>query len=186
MIIILKPFQTFRSFAYLFEAIKIEYGKNAIKSGNFYDLGSGVGRGLVGAALLYPFNKCIGIEYLENLHILAKEIKSVYDMKFESLLKNYPEYFENYKKIPDFDVINGDFLSYDWSDASFVFANSTCFTAELMQALAKKAEDLKPGTFFVTFTKKLPGLSSNWDLRAGFRRLMSWGIATIYIHRKIS
>ena len=50
-----------------------------------------------------------------------------------------------------------------------------------MEALAIKAEELKPGTFFVTFTKKLPGLSENWELRAGFRRLMSWGIATIYI-----
>jgi len=54
-----------------------------------------------------------------------------------------------------------------------------------MEALAIKAEELKPGTFFVTFTKKLPGLSENWELRAGFRRLMSWGIATIYIHKKV-
>jgi hypothetical protein len=107
-------------------------------------------------------------------------------MKFESLLKNYPEYFEIYRKIPEFEVINGDFLNYDWTDASFVFANSTCFTPELMQSLAKKAEELKPGAFFVTFTKKLPVISNNWDLRLGFRRLMSWGIATIYIHKKIN
>jgi len=106
-------------------------------------------------------------------------------MKFESLVKNYPEIFSAHKKIPDYEVINGDFLQYDWSDASFVFANSTCFTPELMSSLATKAEDLKPGTFFVTFTKRLPGLSNNWELRDGFRRLMSWGIATIYIHKKI-
>ena len=54
-----------------------------------------------------------------------------------------------------------------------------------MEAIAIKAEELKPGTFFVTFTKKLPGLSTNWELRTGFRRLMSWGIATIYIHKKV-
>jgi hypothetical protein len=112
-------------------------------------------------------------------------VKNIYDQKFESLLKNYPEYFDTYKKIPDYEVVNGDFLKFDWSDASFVFANSTCFTHELMEALAIKAEELKPGTFFVTFTKKLPGLSDNWELRAGFRRLMSWGIATIYIHKKV-
>ena len=50
---------------------------------------------------------------------------------------------------------------------------------------AKKAEEeLQPGAFFITFTKRLPNLSENWDIRDGFRRLMSWGIATIYIHRK--
>lgn len=122
---------------------------------------------------------------MEKLHKLAKDVKSIYEQKFESLLKNYPEYFEDYKKIPDFEIVNDDFLSFDWSDAAFVFANSTCFTHELMEELAKKAEELKPGTFFVTFTKKLPGLSENWELRAGFRRLMSWGIATIYIHKKL-
>jgi hypothetical protein len=52
-------------------------------------------------------------------------------------------------------------------------------------ALSKKADlELPPGAFFITFTKRLPNLSENWELRDGFRRLMSWGIATIYIHRK--
>ena len=54
-----------------------------------------------------------------------------------------------------------------------------------MQALSNKAEELSEGTIFVTFTKKLPNLSDNWEYLEGFRRLMSWGIATIYIHRKI-
>ena len=139
---------------------------------------------MVGAALIYPFSKCCGIEYLQKLHILAEKIRDNYEAKFEFLMKNYPEYFETFKKIPELEIKNGDFLIEDWSDASFVFANSTCFTPELMQALAIKAEELKPGSFFVTFTKKLPGLSDNWELRAGFRRLMSWGIATVYIHYK--
>ena len=55
-----------------------------------------------------------------------------------------------------------------------------------MKALSNKAETLKKGTFFVTFTKKLPDLSENWEIKEGFRRLMSWGIATIYVHHKIN
>jgi hypothetical protein len=55
-----------------------------------------------------------------------------------------------------------------------------------MNNLSKKADnELKPGAFFVTFTKRLPNLSDKWEVRDGFRRLMSWGIATIYIHRKL-
>ena len=145
----------------------------------------GVGRGLVAAALIHPFNKCIGIEYLEKLHILGLEVKNKYEPKMEALMKNYPDYFNHHKKIPDFEIINGDFLQNDWSDAAFIFANSTCFTIDLMNALSQKAEELKAGAIFVTFTKRLPGLSSNWELRDGFRRLMSWGIATVYIHKKI-
>jgi hypothetical protein len=96
------------------------------------------------------------------------------------------EFFSNYKKKPDIELINGDFLKNDWSEASLLLANSTCFSVELMTALSKKAEnELRPGAIFITFTKRLPGLSDKWELRDGFRRLMSWGIATIYIHRKL-
>lgn len=83
-------------------------------------------------------------------------------------------------------LYNDDFLKHSWTDCSIVFANSTCFSHELMEKLSIKAEqELKEGTFFITFTKKLPKLGDNWDIRPGFRRIMSWGIATIYVHRKI-
>ena len=39
----------------------------------FYDLGSGVGRGVIAAALLHPFVCCIGIELLSDLHEAANE-----------------------------------------------------------------------------------------------------------------
>lgn len=52
----------------------------------------------------------------------------------------------------------GSFLDYDWSDGDLVFANSTCFHDPLMAEMSHKAESLKPGAIFVTFTK---GLSSD-------------------------
>ena len=121
------------------------------------------------------------------LHNIGLDIKSKYDKKFEEIYENYKNsYFENFKSIPQVELINGDFLKTSWSDASLILANSTCFSNELMSALAKKADDeLQPGAFFVTFTKKLPGLSQKWQVKDGFRRLMSWGIATIYIHHKM-
>ena len=83
-------------------------------------------------------------------------------------------------------LYNDDFLKHDWSEASILFANSTCFSSELMLKLSQKAETLKKGTIFITFTKRLPELSENWVIMPGFRRVMSWGIATIYVHRKIN
>ena len=47
------------------------------------------------------------------------------------------------------------FLEYDWSDGDVVFANSTCFTEELMDSLALQGASLKPGAYLITFTKGL-------------------------------
>lgn len=44
----------------------------------------------------------------------------------------------------------------DWSDATVVFANSTCFDDALMRRLASAATALKKGTIFITLTKRLP------------------------------
>jgi hypothetical protein len=135
--------------------------------------------------LIHPFHKCVGIEYLENLHKIASYVKADYDIKSESIRK-INEDFIPFDKMPDIFVENGDFLKYDWRDASFILANSTCFSVDLMTALSKKADsELKKGTIFVTFTKRLPNLNEKWEIRDGFRRLMSWGIATVYIHRKL-
>ena len=43
----------------------IEYLKHSfdLQPGNFYDLGSGSGKGVLAASLIYPFDKCIGIEF---------------------------------------------------------------------------------------------------------------------------
>jgi hypothetical protein len=49
--------------------------------------------------------------------------------------------------------LQGSFLHYDWSDGDIVFANSTCFDDTLMENMSKQAESMRPGTFFVTFTK---------------------------------
>lgn len=38
-------------------------------------------------------------------------------------------------------------------------------------------------TIFVTTTKRLPDYFS-WDVLESYQSFMSWGIATIYIHRK--
>jgi hypothetical protein len=122
---------------------------------------------------------------LENLHLLALEVLGIYNQRIIDIMKNYERILPKFETTPELEILNGDFLKHDWSCASLVFANSTCFSPELMKSLSSKADELKKGTFFVTFTKKLPDLSDKWETCDGFRRLMSWGIATVYIHRKI-
>ena len=55
----------------------------------------------------------------------------------------------------------------------------------MINKIAEKAnKECKSGTIIITFTKKLSKLNSNWEMKNGFRRLMTWGIATIYVHRR--
>ena len=169
--------------AYIFEYIYHEFS-GSIREGNFYDLGSGMGKGVVAMALIHRFRRLIGIEFLENLFKLSIGVKQNYD-------KAFGEKFENYKNLLNFDSPNqiaflqGDFLKHNWEDTSIILANSTCFSPNMMNNIANKAnKECKSGTIIITFTKRLTALSVDWELRDGFRRLMTWGIATIYIHRR--
>ena len=99
---------------------------------------------------------------------------------------NEKELFQSLEQPNTLELVNNDFLKEDWSEASVILANSTCFSQELMADIGKKAKnECKSGTIIVSFTKRVTGLGDQWELRDGFRRVMSWGIATVYVHRKI-
>lgn len=167
--------------SYIYEYIKNKFD---VRDGNFYDLGSGTGKAVIALSLMHPFNKCVGIEYIENLHRLSLYIKNRYE-------KGIKEVFERNKDLINFTDINkiqfiqGDFLKQNWEETSLMFANSTCFSAELMTKIGDKANrECKSGTIIITFTKKLNSLNSDWKIELGFRRLMTWGIATVYVYRR--
>ena len=87
---------------------------------------------------------------------------------------------------PSIEFICGNFMNIDLTKASFIFCNSTCFSSELLLNIAKKVSKEAPtGCIVITFTKKLPFLDKNeWEIKQGFKRLMSWGLATVFVHRK--
>ena len=169
--------------AYILEYIIHEFG-GSIRDGNFYDLGSGTGKPVLAMSLIYHFKKLIGIEFLENLFKLSLGVKQNYDKTIENKFENYKQLF-SFETPNQIEFLQGDFLKHSWEDTSIIFANSTCFTETMMKNIANKAnKECKTGTIIITFTKRLTSLSIDWELRDGFRRLMTWGIATIYIHRR--
>jgi hypothetical protein len=169
--------------AYIFEYINHEF-EGSIRDGNFYDLGSGTGKPVIAMSLIFHFKRLIGIEYLENLFRLSLEIKNTYDRTIRDKFENNQQLF-NFETPNQIEFLQGDFLKHNWEDTSIIFANSTCFSLGMMQNIASKAnKECKSGTIIITFTKRLTNLSTDWELRDGFRRLMTWGIATIYVHRR--
>ena len=57
-------------------------GKNY---GKFIDLGHGVGKGCLSAAILHPFEKCIGIDIVPKLVERSKMLKKKYLEVFEDI-----------------------------------------------------------------------------------------------------
>ena len=68
-------------------------------------------------------------------------------------------------------------------DGDIVFANSTCFSRDLMNSIAVKAGKLKSGSIIITLTQQL----NNPELKMFKERqfAMSWGPATAYFHVRI-
>ena len=157
--------------------------------GYFYDLGSGTGRAVIGAALTAPFEKYVGIEYLDSLYNTSIITKNKFEEDFEQYYKENKEllpHYKNEKNRPDIEFIHGDFLKQDLSKASFIFINSTTFSDQLLGDLAAKFnEDCKSGCVVVNTTMELSKLDRDkWEFLPYFRRYMSWGIATINVYKR--
>ena len=74
-------------------------------------------------------------------------------------------------------------MELDWSDADMVFANSTVFSNSLMAAVEEQSRGMAVGSFVVTTTRPLPK-GPCFEVVAVYVAPMSWGKATVYVHRK--
>lgn len=84
----------------------------------FYDLGSGTGKLVMMAHLLYPFSRCTGVEFLPSLHAQALAVLARYDQEVRpSLVSKRGAIFFNH----------GDMLHEDISQADIIFLHGTCF-----------------------------------------------------------
>lgn len=144
--------------------------------GVFYDLGSGTGKAVFAARLTQDFTRCIGIEILQGLHRQACVVLDRYNTSLRQYLCS--------GQSQQVALYEGSFLEYDWSDGDVVFANSTCYDDDLMLSMARQAASLKPGAIFVSFTKGLE--SPYFEVLERKRYKMSWGPATVFIHRRLT
>ncbi|CAM9859034.1 unnamed protein product, partial [Ectocarpus sp. 12 AP-2014] len=155
---------TFKTLALALHKVKTKYGLPGVGSsgpagvlqegsgGAFYDIGSGTGKPVFAAAILHPFHKAVGIEILEGLYSTSRELLKAWD----GGIRDRVGHGQEPTKVEFFLGDALDMNVCDWSDATVVFANSTCFDDMLMRRLASAATALKKGTIFITLTKRLP------------------------------
>lgn len=145
----------------------------------FYDLGSGTGRALVGAALCHNFQKVVGIEYLESLHNAAVKVCDSY-----RALQQRGELPKNAASSDALAAVCGDILAYDWSDGDIIFANSTCFTMPMFRKIAEKCKDLAVGSYVITYSTELQ--SPYLKTVSEKEYVQSWGKCTVFTHIRIA
>lgn len=166
----------FVSICEIFYTINNRYG--GLPSGIFYDLGSGMGKAVVAAAMCGQFTVCRGIEILNTLYSISEQVKQKYNRDMPDIIRNNKHLFT---KFVDIELSRGNMFDFNWSDASIVFANSTCFGTDMMRRIG--SAPLNVGTIGISFTEIY--LGDGWIILESIRKTMSWGQATVYIQRYV-
>ena len=145
--------------------------------GRFVDLGSGAGRGVIGALLLHDWEEVRGIELLDGLHRASEQVKDKVERDRKAgglggvaVLQHHVSQSQSQSQPqpqmqPQSDesgsggvaqqrsrhcritLTKANFFDVDWSDADVVLANSVCFSEDSMQRLAQQATLLRPGAY---------------------------------------
>jgi len=142
----------------------------------FYDLGCGSGKAVFTTALLYPDVIARGVELLPPLYNLCLELTK----KLKGLMSN-DKYFKTHTLNIEF--FQENLLEYDFSNANILFLNATCFTKDNWTKICEKMEKLAPGSRVIISSRSLE--SDNFELIHARSHLMSWGMNTVHIYRKI-
>lgn len=132
----------------------------------FYDLGSGTGKAVFLAAMLFDFKRVVGIELMDSLGGVARRLLSKYDEHHRPQMPEVQQHQE-------LAFIDGSFIDVDFSSADVIFTHSTVFSDPLWAQLVARMEGLKPGTRIVCASKEIS--SPEFELKEEFRVVMPWG-----------
>ena len=141
-----------------------------------YFIGSGAGRPIAAAGVLYEFKECIGIEILENLHNEALAFKKEYMNRLEEIEVGVTKSVHFYKgSIFDLNMV-------DWTVGDVILTNCTCFTDEMLLEISNICKkSLKKNSIVITITNNLD--ENIFDIVKTQRLRMSWGRANVHYHK---
>lgn len=171
--------------------IKTKHG-GLPQNGVFLDVGCGTGKPMFAAALLHSWAKVLGVEFLEGLVDAAMDVQEVWEGGLPFVAKGVKG---TQYRIPlsarqtPIEFIFGDACKpgvVDWSKVDVAYACSTCFDDATMAGLGVVSKAMAPGSVFVTSGVQLPTVGSDWDVVDEIPSTMSWGEATVYIHKRVS
>ncbi|KAJ8614531.1 hypothetical protein CTAYLR_000822 [Chrysophaeum taylorii] len=152
------------------------------KGGMFVDLGSGMGKAVIAAAVVHPFRKVWGVETLEGLHELSLALKKEFEKASAHLVDS------NDEQLPEIEFIRGDLFRADVSEADVVLVHSGCFTVKTMTRLGKmmSTQLCRPDTLVITVSAPLPESAGFETLDVLVEQLDEGVEAAIFVARRTS
>jgi len=120
-----------------------EYTKTHRAGSVFYDLGSGVGKVIIGIAALHPELRCVGIEIVpDRVRIANASLERIKQKNIRSRIIFH----------------HGDFLSPDlnFRDAACLFISNLCFTENTNARLAEKITREAGAGCIVIVSREIP------------------------------
>ena len=142
----------------------------------FMDLGSGLGKAMVLASLMFSCKRVVGVERLPSLADKSKEILNKYCMDIK---ESYPDI-----DVPSVSIISDVFDTISLSTADVIFASATCFSDNTMDSITSRVHELKIGAYFIVFTRQIT--SNHLECIYKGAHKMGWGLPTVYIYRRKS
>lgn len=142
----------------------------------FYDLGSGAGKAVFIAGLVFDLSKALGIEKLDGLYEISHSLVEK--------LPSIPEVSElpADKKI-NIQFIHDDFLKVKISDGNIVFVNATCFSGEIWDGLMIQLLTLKKGARVIITSKTIE--IGGFAMKHQNLYLMTWGLSKVSIYERL-
>ena len=163
--------------------------------GVFVDLGSGIGRGVLAAALLHNFSRCVGVELLQELHEAALEPARRFAELRAAILAAESGAMPNFNLVAGAVELHcGDLFDHPLADATLVFVCCVTWGPAIMQRLAAKlATELPEGARIVTVGQRLPEMFDLGEKRgavlfeeaARIVEACEWGRESFVVHRTL-
>ena len=159
-----------------FEAFaEVMRGVHPTPGSRFLDLGSGTGRQVMAAALLFDFAGCVGVEMHHALNSVAQQRPA----RAQAAVARAGGLAED---LPDMHFIENDFMHISWRDYDVVFANATDFPPSILQGIADQSRELPKGALLIT---------CGHALTAGHLTCISsktlpaeWGGMQVHVHQR--
>ncbi len=137
----------------------------------FYDLGSGTGTAALACAMVFNVQESNGIELFSTLHKAACEQQNA--------LSRLPDYKAAAKTIR---FIHGNFLDFEYSNATLVFINATGFFGSTWGLISQRIEQTTHCKTVITTSKALK--SNAFIIKKITTVQMSWGVVRAYIQER--
>jgi precorrin-6B methylase 2 len=146
----------------------IPIDKNTI----FYDLGSGSGKAVIAAAMVFEMKKCCGIEIFTELHETANQ-------QLEKLQNT--RYYQT--QTEDIHFLQNNFLNVPLNEATVIFINSTAFFGKHWENINDCFDGLIQCEYIISTSKAL--CSNSYQIIRKTRMAVSWGDVQVFIHKRI-